>query len=366
MAYAEKRRFIRHIFDNPLEYQATEGGPFRRTKTVDASEGGLMFLSESEFASDTVITLQMPLDDELFKIQAKVVRVIKDEDTGKYRIGVAFMDYDDAFLGSLKLKLVNVLLVMSFFSTMFSSVPQAHAATEELHMPQKVMLSSTFENDWFTSKYSDEFLRDLVAKGCQYLSIGVAQYQNHHSSTEIKSTYMTPGDKSVMNVIKRAHDLGLKVILKPHIDLIDKFDGMYNRSDIGFSSEDEWQKWFDAYKGFITRYAAIAEKAGVDILCVGAELTFTTEREDKWREVIAAVRQEFTGKITYVAARDNFRRIGFWDAVDFAGIAADMPTVPGTVPRLEDLRSGWENWYPAVEAWQAIAKKPVMFTNKLL
>ena len=37
---------------------------------------------------------------------------------------------------------------------------------------------------------------------------------------------------------------GMKVMMKPHVDLIDQGDGTFWRGDIGFHDDREWDKWF--------------------------------------------------------------------------------------------------------------------------
>ena len=43
---AEKRRFIRHLLVNPLEFQVSEEEEPQKSETVNVSEGGLMFMSK--------------------------------------------------------------------------------------------------------------------------------------------------------------------------------------------------------------------------------------------------------------------------------------------------------------------------------
>ena len=136
-------------------------------------------------------------------------------------------------------------------------------------------------------------------------------------------------DRSVVHAINKAHEIGLKVMLKPHVDLINQSDTLW-RADIGCNTESDWKKWFQAYRKFILRYAKMAERTGVEILCIGTELTFaTTEKPEMWRNVvIPAVRGAYGGIITYAANwKDEYNKIEFWDALDYAGIDAYFPVL---------------------------------------
>ncbi|MFH1878418.1 MAG: hypothetical protein ABH883_06400, partial [Candidatus Omnitrophota bacterium] len=221
----------------------------------------------------------------------------------------------------------------------------------------------TWDKECFSSKYSDESIEKLAAIGVQYVSICVTHYQEKYDSTEIISTDMTPSKKSLGHVIKQAHRSGLKVMLKPHIDLIDKYDGTYWRADIGFSIEEDWEKWFMSYEKMIVGYAKLAEKMKIALLCIGTELSFTTQKDDKWRHIISEVRKVYSGKIVYAANWDNFRNIKFWDELDYIGIDAYFPLTYETSPGVEDLKKGWQKWIDEINVLHGEIKKPVLFTE---
>ncbi len=103
----EKRRFIRHLLVNPLEFQVAEEEP-ERTETVNVSEGGLMFMSKKDVPAETPIKIQMPLYDKVFQIKAIVVHSTKDETAGLYKIGVKFESFADAF----KVKLIEQIYLI--------------------------------------------------------------------------------------------------------------------------------------------------------------------------------------------------------------------------------------------------------------
>ncbi len=116
MPHHERRRYIRHLLVNPLEFQIADKEDFEKTETVDVSEGGLMFMSKRRVSPGTVIRLQMPLYDKIFKIKAAVVHATKDAATGLYKIGVSFLSYADAF----KVKLIEQIYLIEEYRVLRS------------------------------------------------------------------------------------------------------------------------------------------------------------------------------------------------------------------------------------------------------
>ncbi|MFH1394813.1 MAG: PilZ domain-containing protein [Candidatus Omnitrophota bacterium] len=115
-AHKEKRRFIRHLLVNPLEFQIFENDNFQKSETIDVSEGGLMFTSRKGVAANAIINLQVPLYEKIFKIRAKVIHSKKDQSTGLYRIGVAFINYSDAF----KIKIIEQIYLIEEYRVLRS------------------------------------------------------------------------------------------------------------------------------------------------------------------------------------------------------------------------------------------------------
>lgn len=140
MAEKERRRFIRHLLVNPLEFQIVDEEKIERTETVDVSEGGLMFMSKIDVALGTMIKLQMPLYDKVFSIKAKVVHTSNDGDTGLHKVGVSFVDYADAF----KVKLIEQIYLIEEYRVLRS-----------LQLGKEVSLKEA-SKEWI-KRYSERF-----------------------------------------------------------------------------------------------------------------------------------------------------------------------------------------------------------------
>ena len=116
MSEQERRRFIRHLLVNPLEFQLSEDEAFEKTETVNFSEGGLMFMSKKDVPEGAGIKLQMPLYDKVFNIKAHVEHCVKDDATGMYSVGVSFTTYADAF----KVKLIEQIYLIEEYRVLRS------------------------------------------------------------------------------------------------------------------------------------------------------------------------------------------------------------------------------------------------------
>ena len=229
---------------------------------------------------------------------------------------------------------------------------------------QKGVCYATWEKDRFSSKGSEQALEKLSGIGVEYIQINVTYYQKSYNSTRMYPSNRTPSDKSIQHAIKEAKELGMRVMLKPHIDLIDETGGMW-RADIGFYNDKDWDKWFKNYKKFILHFAKLAERHNVEIFSVGTELSFTTQKKDKWLSIIGDIREVYTGKIIYSANWDNYREVKFWDKLDYIGIDAYFPLSYGTKPELAELVAGWQKWIREIEDWLSSESydKSVVFTE---
>jgi hypothetical protein len=200
----------------------------------------------------------------------------------------------------------------------------------------------TWDRLAFGKQFSDASLAKVKSIGCNSVAISVTWYQDDYNTTDIQSRPNTPTDESVAHAIDVAHNLGMAVMLKPHLDLIKTG---YWRGEIDFPNEEGWEKWFKNYGDFIVHYAKIAEEKGVEIYCVGVELSNSTMfKPQLWEKyVIQEVRKVYTGPITYAANwNEEYLNIAFWDKLDYAGLDAYFPLTDKDKPSLDELREGWK------------------------
>jgi len=222
---------------------------------------------------------------------------------------------------------------------------------------------------WWQGQYStpsaDQSLDNLNAVGARWLGLVVTGYQETITSTSI--TYAlprTPTDSDLAHVITQAHGRGMRVMLKPHLDLNN--DPTHWRGQIGaeFASEAEWQAWFAAYRAFITHYAALAQANGVEQFAVGTELVGTSGREADWRRMIGETRRIFTGPVTYASNHSGEESsIQWWDAVDYIGVDAYYPLTNKNDPTLAELKAAWVTPMLTLENLSKQYNRPVILTE---
>ncbi len=220
---------------------------------------------------------------------------------------------------------------------------------------------------WWQSAYqtpaADQALDNLAATGANWVALVVTGYQQYTSSTSIsRSLSYTPSDADLVHVLDRAHKLGLKVMLKPHLDLTN--DSQSWRALIGFKTEADWAAWFASYRSFINHYAELAQAHGAEALVVGVELQGTSKRETEWRRVVAEVRQRYSGPITYAA---NFggeeTAIKWWDALDYIGVDAYYKLSQKDRPSLSEIKAGWQKYILVLERLSKKYGRPVILTE---
>lgn len=179
-----------------------------------------------------------------------------------------------------------------------------------------------------------------------------------------KGVWWGETDEGLITTTQLAQKRGIQTLLKPHIWLTRPREGKW-RTDIKMKSEADWQIWFTNYRRFILHYAQLAKQQNIPILCIGTELqTTAVEREQDWRQLIAEIRQEYPGQLTYAANwYEAFEQIQFWDALDFIGIQAYFPLASKPEPSVAELKQAWQQYGDAIATLHNKYQKPVIFTE---
>jgi hypothetical protein len=153
-------------------------------------------------------------------------------------------------------------------------------------------------------------------------------------------------------------------VIKPHLAV--KCTGC-NKIDIipCDNTASCWSTWFANYTNFIDHYASIANQTGANILVVGTELTNTESQDAYWRSVIASVRAIYSGKLTYGpqqgGAQEYYKKITFWDALDYGAVDAYFQLTNKCDPTLDELKAGWQSHLDDLRTWHASINKPTIF-----
>lgn len=224
---------------------------------------------------------------------------------------------------------------------------------------QKGVNYTSWNTDELSSDMSDYSLIYLSQIGVGHVALMAVYYQD---TAESKIIYCdekkTTSDESIGHAINMIHALGMKVMLKPHVDVADE----EARSNIIPSDE-----WFASYKQFMLHYAALAAKYNVELFCIGTELSNTTiERwKDKWLDIIKAVKDVYSGPLIYAANWDEYDTVSFWDEMDYIGMDAYFPLTNKNNPPKEELIAAWNGQADILEKWLETSghDKPIVFTE---
>ncbi len=208
----------------------------------------------------------------------------------------------------------------------------------------------------YGSAASGESLRELKTMGVTWVSIMPFGFHRGTGELHWGGANVWETDDSLVAVTKQSHDLGIKVMLKPHI---------WGRRELGMEqwNEEQWSAWFDAYTKFIEHYAAIARDSHADAFCIGNEQKIAIHHEARWRGIIARIRGIYRGPITYGANFDEVFDVKFWDALDWIGVSGYFPLAPEASPDRAALVRAWQPILDKLERLATTTKRPVLFTE---
>ncbi|PSQ95344.1 MAG: hypothetical protein BRD55_10785 [Bacteroidetes bacterium SW_9_63_38] len=170
--------------------------------------------------------------------------------------------------------------------------------------------------------------------------------------------------RGIRALARQADTLGMEIILKPHL-WVSGYDEAQDRSEIAFHRPAAWRQWARSYRRFLMVYARLAQQIDADLLVLGTELSqLSTTRPGYWRTLADTVRTVYDGDLTYAANwHEEYRKITFWDALDYVGVQAYFPLTENENPSLDTLRARWRGHRRALEDVRRRTEKPVLLTE---
>ena len=168
----------------------------------------------------------------------------------------------------------------------------------------------------------------------------------------------------LIDTIQKAHDQGLKVALNPQPNFSSNEAASCDTEPCPTAKDLWWQagardfswwlEWFVHYRTFLMNYADLAAQTGAEALVVGGDWLnpalpngvlfdgqpsgVPADAEQRWRSLLAEVRQKYSGSIVWALSdKDVQAPPPFLDAVDRVLVewsidpaASDTPAVPTT------------------------------------
>jgi hypothetical protein len=199
----------------------------------------------------------------------------------------------------------------------------------------------TFVGDKYCPEvnYTDDLaslsMKKLSDTGANWVAVVVTEYQDKTNSSQIYPlytnfkhndyfTFKTETIEGLIKIIVYAKNLGLKVMLKPHIDLAGEPDATIWRGDIGKNmTEKDVSDWFISYEKYIIKYALLAEELKVEMFSVSCELIVMSQYDSYWRNIVSKIRAVYKGILTDSANHDGEEYWKtWWDVLDYIGVDA--------------------------------------------
>ncbi|WP_460359176.1 glycoside hydrolase family 113 [Mycobacterium sp. ZZG] len=212
----------------------------------------------------------------------------------------------------------------------------------------------TWEVTGYDGPGVEQSLREIRALGANWVQFTPTWYQATPSSSDIYRTDRTVSDSGQERAITLAHQLGLKVLLKPHLNLTPQGSNK-------IAAQDR-PAWFASYTAFITHYATMAQRLGVEQFAIATELAMMTDDRPGWLGVIQAVRERYGGQLTYASSTD-WERVPFWDALDLIGLDVYAPLSATPTTDVQALQQAVESFTPRIAALSAKYNRRILFTE---
>jgi hypothetical protein len=236
----------------------------------------------------------------------------------------------------------------------------------------KGMSYTSFGSDVLSSSASDQSLLNMSMVGTDTVALNFWWFQNSvtaNSMAENLSLYSSTVS-SVSHAIDTIHSLGMKVLLKPMLDVSDA-----NSTWRAYINPSDKDQWFANYTNFIGTFADMAQSKGVELLSIGCEMNTLEQSANnaRWTNLISDIRSRYSGKLTYAANWNaigqnvgGFQNVPWWNQLDYIGIDAYFPIATQKNTTLAGLTTAWQNQASSIETWRSnsgLANQQVLFTE---
>jgi hypothetical protein len=213
----------------------------------------------------------------------------------------------------------------------------------------------------------------MAALNIDRVALIVSVYMDHCASTNIYSDFIeTPSDEEVQRIIKRFHEVGIRVMLKPFLVLKDSvWQG-------GFTPVEPYEitagvnvryreKWAASLRAMLSHYADLAQRCGVESICLGNEYHGVEHFTKEWREAVAAVRERFQGLVTSDFVPFDRRKVPpqfgeWWHDLDFLSLSF-YPAFPKADASTEEIVESLQPHVQELRELCAAYAKPLVFAE---
>src|SRR5689334_9432629 len=232
------------------------------------------------------------------------------------------------------------------------------------------MSYTSFGTNVLSSAGSDQSLLNMSMVGTDTVALNFWWFQTSTTANSMAEDFTRYSStvSSISHAIDTIHSLGMKVLLKPMLDIT---DGTW-RANINPSDKDQW---FANYTNFIGSFADMAQSKGVELFSIGCEMNTLEQsvNNTRWTNLISNMRSRYNGDLTYAANWGaigsnvgGYQNVPWWNQLDYIGIDAYFPIASSNNTTLAGLTTAWQNQANAIETWRAshgLTNKQVLFTE---
>ncbi|MGB7099584.1 MAG: hypothetical protein WBD95_12580 [Xanthobacteraceae bacterium] len=223
-----------------------------------------------------------------------------------------------------------------------SSVTATTTASSALSLQYKGFDYVAFYNGAYENSDS---LPSLAQTGANSIEATLDYGIDAQTSQVVADPNYTDSLTALGDTIAQTEALGLSVMVRPLIDFL-------NPTESAPYSVGEWRQdyhptnvasFFASYQQMIVAEAEVAQANGAQMLSIGAELDQLTGSQylPYWTSIIDAVRDVFSGALTYSASWNTASQVSFWSQLNYEGIDCYVPLSNAANPTLQQLINGW-------------------------
>lgn len=211
---------------------------------------------------------------------------------------------------------------------------------------------------------SQRALEEAKALGANWISLTVFGRVWDLKATGVTLDFEQPfaaNQRAVAAAVKQAHELGLRVLLVPHLWV----ESGEWRGELDPPTAEAWKTWAASYRRYLLEWARFAERHSVDMLAVGVELRswVTTTHAPSFAEIVREVRRAYRGLLTYAANWDDVEETVVLGDLDLIGVNAFYPLADKEGATLDELYQGARQVARRVEDLARRWDRPVVFTE---
>ena len=185
-------------------------------------------------------------------------------------------------------------------SPVFSPTPSAYARPEfqaGISFPQ-----------WGPSAYSpanryyERGLREILYQtGARWVQLAITFEQDSYNSTTVQIGAQTPTPATLLDGIRTAHSLGLRVFVVPLITLRHQTPWHSQwAGDIRCASDAKCTAWFASYWSALKPYLMAAQAGGAEQFAIGTEFeNLAILPTHYWTQLLSNVTSVYSGALTY-------------------------------------------------------------------